>query len=108
MAREVTAQVEFGVSVNDKSVCVPMLVQPDSEQACLLGMSAIPLLGIMIAHDNGKPIYPPTVVMGSPDFPPSVRSEINLVGSVVVPSQKGRVWLKPLCPLLFRTKKSFY
>ncbi len=103
----VTAQVEFRVSVNDKSVCVPMLVQPDSEQACLLGMNAIPLLGIMLAHDNGKPIYPPTVAMGNNPFPQVFVVKLTLLVRWL-PHHRKVVWLKPLCPPLSRMIENFY
>ena len=45
--------------MRDVSVHVPMLVQPGSEQACLLDMNALPLLGIALVHNDGKLVYPP-------------------------------------------------
>lgn len=39
-----TAQIPLILSLGEKSVSVPVFVQPDSNQACLLGINVIPLL----------------------------------------------------------------
>jgi hypothetical protein len=52
----VTTQVSVLITVKGRSVSVPAFVQPDSEQACLLGMNALPLLGIQVLHHDGEPI----------------------------------------------------
>ena len=52
----ITAQFPLVLSFGDRSVRVPVFVQPDSDQACLLGINAIPLLGINVLQDSGKPI----------------------------------------------------
>ena len=64
-------------------VTVPVFVQPDSEQACLLGMNVIPHLGIKLVRANGKPLIPT----------PSTESEVSqvrLIDAVTLPSKKGR------------------
>ena len=51
-----------------ESVCVPVLVQPDSEY--MPGMNAIPLLGIVLTH-HPPGVVTPCVVR---DFPSQVDS----------------------------------
>lgn len=41
----ITAQVTLSVAADGKTVNVPVFVQSDSQQSCLLGMNAIPKLG---------------------------------------------------------------
>lgn len=67
--------------MDDKSVSVPVFVQPESEQACLLGMNAIPLLAWYLC--------------GTPQWEARTPVEtdvvtVSLVESVMLPSQKGR------------------
>ena len=38
----------FTLAVDGKSTTVPVFVQPDSEQECLLGSNVLPALGISI------------------------------------------------------------
>ena len=50
----ITAQVTLNFTVDEKSVqSVPVFVQPDSSQDCLLGTNAIPLLGIKVVRSSG-------------------------------------------------------
>ena len=79
----VSAQVLFTLSVDGKSTTVPVFVQPDSEQECLLGSNVLPALGISLVRANGQ------------KFTASIENEaepahINLVQSVTIPGQKGR------------------
>ena len=55
----ITAQVSFNASLGSKYVIVPMFVQPNSEQACLLGMNVIPLLGIQVKQRILKELSQP-------------------------------------------------
>ena len=55
----ITAQVPLNFTLGNKSLSVPVFVQPASEQSYLLGINAIPLLGIRVIQDGGKPILPP-------------------------------------------------
>ena len=52
----ITAQTELAFAADGKVVKVPVLIQPDSEQSCLLGMNAIPELGIQLLCPDGKPV----------------------------------------------------
>ena len=93
MELPVTAQVLLTFKVNNKSVSVPVLVQPNSEQACLLGWNAIPLFGIKLVYSNGK-LISPQVCAGINPCSSDCESEeeaasVNLVRSVAIPSQKG-------------------
>ena len=50
----ITAQVSLVLSFRDRSDQVPVFVQLDSDQPCLLGINVISLLGINILQDGGK------------------------------------------------------
>jgi hypothetical protein len=67
--------------MDDASVSVPVLVQPDSQQACLMGTNVI---CIQVVRSTGKPVLPSVVE----DLDIVV---ISLVESVTLPSHKGRV-----------------
>ena len=65
-----------------------MCVQPNSEQKCLLGINAIPSLGISVFRANGEPLisaYKPST--------PKIAN-VCLVQSTTIPSQKRR-FVKP-------------
>ena len=83
----ITAQLQLTFTVDGESVNVLVFVQPDSEQHCLLGMNAIPFLGITVLRRNGEHILsnPPS----KPQLKPQV-ARVSLVESVVIPGQKGR------------------
>lgn len=49
-----TAQVLFTLAVDGKSTTVPVFVQPDSEQECLLGSNVLPALGISVVRADGR------------------------------------------------------
>ena len=70
----ITAQVPFVVSLGQNSVTVPVFVQPDSEQACLLGMNALPLLGIEVRQSDGAQILPSEQKPDTPQRLPSRKS----------------------------------
>ena len=58
----VTAQLQVSIRADGKMVSVPVLVQPDSDQACLLGMNMALLLGLSFLGASGQPILVQTVV----------------------------------------------
>ena len=57
----ITAQLQLTFTVDDESVNVLVFVQPDSEQPCLLGMNAIPSLGITVLRRNGMLLQNPSL-----------------------------------------------
>ena len=78
----ITAQLRVTVEADGESVCVPVFVQPQSEQDCLLGMNVLPALGLEITRANGKPLIT------------KIESEskvacVRLVKSLSIPSLKG-------------------
>ena len=79
----ITAQVELSL-VSD--VRVPVLVQPESEQECLLGMIAIPKLGIQLLRPNGKPVCA-EIAQSAVDLK---TSSVHLVQTSTIPGRKGR------------------
>lgn len=66
-----------------KSTTVPVFVQPDSEQECLLGSNVLPVLGISVVRANGQKLAASIENKSEP-------AHINLVQSVTIPGQKGR------------------
>ena len=52
----ITAQLQVKVEADGESACVPVFVQPFSEQECLLGMNVLPALGLVITRANGEPL----------------------------------------------------
>jgi len=53
----ITAQVDLVLSADGKTVTVPVFVQPCSTQECLLGMNAVPLLGLAFLDNKGEPLH---------------------------------------------------
>ena len=78
-----TAQVTLTLAVDGRSTTVPVLVQPDSEQECLLGSNAFPALGLSVVRANGQRL----TASEENDAKPV---HVNLVQSVTIPGQKGR------------------
>lgn len=81
----ITAQVPLVLSLDDSSVSVPVFVQPDSDQACLLGINAIPRLGISVLRDEGKPMSSQSADCSSQ----TKEIAVNLVKSTTLPSQRA-------------------
>lgn len=63
---------------------VPVLVQPDSEQACLLGMNAIPLLALSLLRANGQPLRS----TAQEEYP---KARVRLVKTVTVSLRAGKI-----------------
>lgn len=74
----VNAQLEVTMCADGQNVCVPVLVQPNSEQACLLRMNAIPLLALNFLRANGQPLR----TIAQEDCP---KARVRLVKTVTVP-----------------------
>lgn len=82
----ITAQIPFTISLGSHLESASVFEQPDSDQACLLGMNVIPLLGIKVRHNNGTFLL---VIehQGDRTAEPTVLT-VSLLTSVVVPSHK--------------------
>ena len=78
----VTAQVQFTLSMDDRSTTAPIFVQPDSEQECLLGSNVLPSLGITVSRINGEPL---TASIESESEP----AQVNLAQATAIPGMKG-------------------
>ena len=52
----ITAQVTLTVEADGVSIPVVLFVQPDSSQACLLGMNAAPAVGLRFLDAKGQPL----------------------------------------------------
>ena len=82
----VTAQLKLTLSSDGKSVVVPVFVQPDSEQPCLLGMNAAPALGLKFLRSNGQPLQTQPEKLNST----TTAAAVYLIQSSTVPGRKGR------------------
>ena len=78
----ITAQLQVTIQADGESACIPVFVQPDSKQQCLLGMNTLPALGLTILRANGEPL------IVKQESHPSV-AHVRLVEAVTVPSLKG-------------------
>ena len=79
-----TAQVVFTIAVDGLSTTVPVFVQPDSEQDCLLGSNVLPSLGMTVTRASGTPV---TASLESEDQPNAAH--VNLVQATTIPGMKG-------------------
>ena len=79
-----TAQIEVTVQADGKTVCVPVIVQPESKQTRLLGINAIFLLGLKFLRANNKPIR-----MGTE--PKESVTCVRLVRTISVPNQASKI-----------------
>lgn len=73
----ITAKVALPITLGSMIATVPVFILPDNKQACLLGMNAIPLLGVQIHHHDGHQILPL-----KPNWTPSpepAMSSVNLI-----------------------------
>ena len=52
----ITAQVPLTLSLDEKEASVPVFVQPNSEQECLLGSNVLPTLGVSVVRANVHPV----------------------------------------------------
>ena len=82
----VTAPLKLTLSSDGKSVVVPVFVQPDSEQPCLLGMNAAPALGLKFLRSNGQPLQTQPEKLNST----TTAAAVYLIQSSTVPGRKGR------------------
>ena len=78
------AEVSLMFSKDGHSVVVATFVQPDSDQDCLLGVNALPLLGISVVQSKGD-----TVLASHLEETDGIK--IQLVEAVTLPSQKCRI-----------------
>ena len=78
----ITAQFKANIEVDGESACIPVFVQPESTQPCLLGMNALPALGFSLLRANGEPL------ISKCEAGPKV-AHVRLIQSTTIPSLKG-------------------
>lgn len=78
----ITAQLEVTFKLNCEYVHAPVFVQPDSSQACLLGMNVIPSLGIKVTRATGESLC-------SVSGYESGMARVGLVKSVCIPGNRS-------------------
>ena len=52
---DITAEVKLTLETDTKQATVPVLVQPNSEQPCLVGTNATTILGLKFLQPSGDP-----------------------------------------------------
>ena len=80
----ITAQLQISIEADGESTVVPVFVQPESEQHCLLGMNVLLSLGLSIKRANGEPLIVKKVASEP------VVSHVRLLRSSTVPCRKGK------------------
>ena len=91
----ITAQLQVKVEADGESVFVPVFVQPQSEQDCLLGMNVLPALGLAITRANGE-----SLISKHEASSKVAHAHVSLVQSSTIPSLKGRfLKVQPDCTL---------
>jgi hypothetical protein len=78
----ITAQTKLTVEADGRSAIVPVFVQPDSSQACLLGSNVLMHLGVKVQRANGDSVK---LVGGEVN-----QSQVRLVQTVSVPNGKAK------------------
>ena len=88
------AQVELTLAADGRKVTIPVFIQPNSEQACLLGTNTIFGLGVSVSRANGRPLKSSG----------GAQAQVCLVQAATIPSMKGhiivRAWVFTKCDLL--------
>ena len=79
----ISAEVELRIEANGETVTVPMFVQPNSAQACLLGTNATVPLKFRFLDGSGKPLR--TTHDPGPEPRPAT---VSLIQAVTIPSRK--------------------
>ena len=78
---DITAQVELTLAADGRKVTVPVFIQPNSEQACLLGTNALFALRVSVSRANGEPLKS----CGGP------QAHVRLIQAATIPSMKGHI-----------------
>ena len=76
----------FVLPLRSQSVTVPVFIQPDSEQPCLLGMNSLLPLGVQVVDEDGKPLLKLRQSKAEEKM-----LKVNLVSALTLPCQKGRI-----------------
>ena len=79
----VTAELDLSVQAGDKVVQAPVLVQPTSEQECLIGMNVAPGLGLLFLDAQKEPL-----LQVSPNT--SETTSVSLIQTIRIPGRMGQ------------------
>ena len=90
-------QVSLNLSADGRSVSIPVFVQPDSEQSCLLGTNVALSLGMKFCQADGRPLLVQSARLRSSPATAMVR----FVRSATLPGRKGRFLEVAVDGLLF-------
>ena len=82
---KVAAQMDLLFKANGEIVTLPVFVQPDSTQECLLGTNASVPLDFNFTDGNGKPLRTDPEPSPEPDV-----ALVSLIKPATIPSRKGQ------------------
>ena len=80
----ITAQTDLTFKAAGKTVTIPVFIQPNSKQSCLLGTNAAEPLGLLFLDSMGKPLRT------TPSEPKPETTCVALIQATTIPSQQGR------------------
>ena len=87
----VTAETNLTLMADGKTVLIPVFIQPDSSQACLLGMNAAQPLGLLFLDSKGKPLRTTSEHLhGSESVLEQKSACVSLIHATTIPSHGGR------------------
>ena len=92
---KITAQVDLQLQAGGKNVTIPVFIQPNSSQDCLLGTNACIPLGLQFLDGKGKPLQ---AFSGLKSDTGSVKQEtkplisrVSLIQASTIPSRKCKL-----------------
>ena len=92
---KITAQVDLQLQAGGKTVTIPVFVQPNSSQDCLLGTSACIPLGLQFLDGKGKPLQACSGLKSDTgsvgQATKSLVSHVSLIQASTIPSRKCKL-----------------
>ena len=82
---DITAQIMLTLEADNRCVTVPVFIQPNSEQLCLLGTNAATILGLKFLKPDGKPLKVQSAQSSQSE---STKVKIRLIQASTVPGRK--------------------
>ena len=84
---DITAQIMLTLEADNGCATVPVFIQPNSEQLCLLGTNSATILGLKFLKPDGKTLKVQSAQSSQSE---STKVKIRLVQASTVPGRKGR------------------
>ena len=78
----------FTLETDNRCVTVPVFVQPNSEQLCLLGTNAAIILDLKFLKPDGKPLHTHSIKLSQSE---STKVLARLVQASTIPGRRGKL-----------------